>query len=108
MVVKDRRGRRRYIAFRVHSDSPVSTEGFLRALDDESRRAGAKTPKLIEFDGKTGIVRCSNLDKEKAIGVLSRIGSIDGMNVRVETLRTSGTLLTLRERYAPGRRERTT
>ncbi|MDD1767377.1 MAG: hypothetical protein LUQ27_02255 [Methanomassiliicoccales archaeon] len=106
MVVKDRRGRRRYIAFRVHSDSPVSTEGLLRALDEESRRSGTKTPKLIEFDGTFGIVRCSNLDKEKTVEVLTRLDSIAGARVRMETLRTSGTLLTLREKYAPRRRER--
>jgi RNase P/RNase MRP subunit POP5 len=101
MVVKDRRGRRRYIAFRVLSDSRVSIDDLLRTLTDVSDRLGTKAPKLIEFNGTIGIVRCSNLEKERTLEILMRLDSIAKGKVKVEPLRTSGTLMTLRKRYVP-------
>ncbi|MGD0057395.1 MAG: Rpp14/Pop5 family protein [Methanomassiliicoccales archaeon] len=101
MVVKDRRGRRRYIAFRVLCESCVSNDDLFRTLGDAWDRSGTKAPKLIEFDGTLGIVRCSNLEKEKTLEILTRLDSIAQKKVKVELLRTSGTLKTLRKRYAP-------
>jgi RNase P/RNase MRP subunit POP5 len=101
MVVKDRRGRRRYIAFRVVSESRVSIDDLFRTLGDVSDRSGTRAPKLIEFDGTIGIVRCSNIEKERTLEMLGRLDSIAQKEAKVELLRTSGTLKTLRERYAP-------
>ena len=100
MVVKDRRGRRRYIAFRVLSESRVSIDDLFRTLGDVSDRSGTKAPKLIEFDGTIGIVRCSNIEKERTLEMLVKLDLIAQKKVKVELLRTSGTLKTLRERYA--------
>ena len=97
MVVKDRRGRRRYIAFRVLCESRVSNDDLLRTLGDAWDRSGTKASRLIEFDGTLGIVRCSNLEKEKTLGILSGLGSIAQKKVKVELLRTSGTLKTIRK-----------
>ncbi|NLX47877.1 MAG: hypothetical protein GXY70_06905 [Euryarchaeota archaeon] len=96
MVVKEKRGRRRYIAFRV--ESSMSDEELLAALNVIMSRRGMKMPKLIQFDGNMGILRCSPADKDRVVMALSE-GS--GTQRTIETLSTSGTLLTLREKYFP-------
>jgi RNase P/RNase MRP subunit POP5 len=101
MVVKDRRGRRRYIAFRVVSDSPVSAQVMTTMLNDTSDDLGIRAPRLIDFDGTLGIVRCSNLEKEGILRMLADIDSTAYKCIRIESLRTSGTLKTLREKYRP-------
>lgn len=98
MVVKAKRGRRRYIAF-VVSESTVSNEDLLSALNSSFSQIGRKVPKIIQFDGSRGIVRTSDVDKEKAIEALNNISVERGSSFSLRTLRTSGTLRTLRERY---------
>ncbi|MBN1109217.1 MAG: hypothetical protein JXA45_00500 [Methanomassiliicoccales archaeon] len=96
MVVKERRGRRRYIVFRT--DRSVPTEELLAVFTSIFSPRGIKTPKLIQFDGRMGILRCSHGDKEAVIEALARRG---GGDLSIVTLSTSGTLRTLRERYFP-------
>jgi RNase P/RNase MRP subunit POP5 len=98
MVVKERRGRRRYIAFRTGRSVP--TEELLAALNSIFALRGVRTPKLIQFDGSMGIVRCSHGDKEAVIEALAQRG---GGDLPIITLSTSGTLRTLRERYFPNK-----
>ncbi len=113
MTVKDRVGRRRYVAFRIetHSTRFFSRDDVIRALNSAagSRKYG-KAPQLTVFDAPRGIgvVRVKHTDKERAIELLSSIKSIGGRDVRVVTLRTSGTIKTLRERYSlpPSQRKR--
>lgn len=96
MVVKEKRGRRRYIAFRV--DDRISDEELLGTLNAILSPLGIKVPKVIQFDGKMGILRCSPIDKERVVSALSERS---GSRQNIETLSTSGTLLTLREKYFP-------
>lgn len=96
MVVKEKRGRRRYIAFRT--DSKISDGELLAILNATLTPLGIKVPKVIQFDGRMGIVRCSPLDKEK---VVSALADRPDPRCRIETVSTSGTLLTLREKYFP-------
>ncbi len=96
MVVKEKRGRRRYIAFRV--DSKISDGELLAALNATLAPLGIKVPKVIQFDGRTGIIRCSPLDKDR---VISALNDRSDSRYRIETLSTSGTLLTLREKFFP-------
>ncbi len=96
MVVKEKRGRRRYIAFRV--DSMISDGELLAILNATLTPLGIKVPKVMQFNGRMGILRCSPLDKDKVISALTE--RKDRRN-KIETLSTSGTLLTLREKYFP-------
>jgi RNase P/RNase MRP subunit POP5 len=92
MVVKAKRGRRRYIAF--EAPPGVWTEDRLQLmLKEEGVRRSLRPLKLIQFDGTRGIVRCMHLDKE---GTLSLLSSFDS---KMRTLATSGTLKALRTRY---------
>lgn len=94
MVVKEKRGRRRYVAFEVTSEELLSDEALLSAM--RSLSSGKKPPKMIQFDGHVGVVRCDLRElawtKELLVSAGNRLGS------SIRTLSTSGTLHALRER----------
>jgi RNase P/RNase MRP subunit POP5 len=89
MVVKSKRGRRRYIALRCR-EGTMTDEDLLASLRSSLSPAGIKY-KVIQFDGKEGIVRVGGGDRVRAEEELNSTGS------RLMTFRTSGTLRTLRE-----------
>ena len=90
MVVKSKRGRRRYIALRAREEKGISEEAFLGALNSSLRRSGIRY-KVIQFDGREGIVRVSGADRDRALGILN-----EAAGSTLATLRVSGTLKTLR------------
>ncbi len=94
MVVKERRGRRRYIAFRT--DREVSDEELLAELTAVANSLGIRPPKLIQFDGRIGIFRCRPEEKER---VQNALAERPKDRFALSTLSTSGTLRTLREKY---------
>jgi RNase P/RNase MRP subunit POP5 len=91
MVVKSKRGRRRYIAIRVRGDGRMTDEGLLSALNSSLYRSGVRY-KVIQFDGREGIVRVGGIDRDRAQKALEELAG-DAL----VTLRISGTLRTLRE-----------
>jgi len=93
-VVKSKRGRRRYIAFAAEG----TTEDLLHALGSALRGAGVPTYKLIQYDGRKGIVRVRGEDQARAVEALGR----PGPGLAIRTLAVSGTLKTLRERFFAG------
>lgn len=93
MVVKAKRGRRRYIALRSLDEGQVPDDALYAFLNSSLGRHSVRF-KVIQFDGRTGIVRVSNEDQHRAIEVINSAGT-----GHWETTRTSGTLRTLREGY---------
>lgn len=93
--MKDKRGRRRYVAFKLVSEKPVSVDAFMSVLKT-SGPPGCKPPKLIQFDGNRGIVRCELKDLNDTKVMLLKVG--EEMGAEIQTLSTSGTLLALRKR----------
>jgi RNase P/RNase MRP subunit POP5 len=91
MVVKEKRGRRRYVAFETTDPSDADTVS--REIIASAVRSGVRPPKLIQFEANRGIVRSSEPEKEATIRILN------AADLPMRTLRTSGTLKTLRERY---------
>jgi len=92
MVVKSKRGRRRYIAF---STTPSTNEALLGMLGTALRGAGVGHFKLIQYDGTKGIVRVGGADQKAAVEAM---GDPDA-SPHITTLAASGTLRTLRERF---------
>lgn len=84
MVVKSERGRRRYIFFRVPED--------VRRDDLTQMLSGIASVKVITCTGGEAVVRCSPADRPL---VTETLGSREGFG----SVRTSGTLRTLRDRY---------
>tara|TARA_B110000014_G_C20019473_1_gene528855 strand:- start:167 stop:445 length:279 start_codon:yes stop_codon:yes gene_type:complete len=89
MVVKEDRGRKRYILF-SHSGNISKTiiEKFIR---DEIQILGGKIKsKLIKFDLKKGIIRVDHNLLDKARNIMNKKDSL-----KIKTIRTSGTLKAL-------------
>ena len=95
MVVKDKRGRRRYVAFEIVPHEAVSTEGIVQVLAAEFSRRGLRAPKLIQYGKGFGIVRCSNEELARTKEILNAV--IERPEARSSTIKTSGTLRTLRD-----------
>jgi RNase P/RNase MRP subunit POP5 len=91
MVVKEKRGRRRYVAFETSDPSDADTVS--REIISSAVRLGVRPPKMIQFEGRRGIVRSYEPEKEATIEL------VNASALPMRTLRTSGTLKTLRERY---------
>ncbi len=113
MTVRAKAGRRRYILFEFEG---LLTPGrFNRTLERELEKRGLQRDKLrlrtVFLQDGVGIVRCSHLYREEVAEALNSL-RIEGADIR--TLRTSGTLKTLkdwlrekREIRVPGRQRRT-
>jgi ribonuclease P/MRP protein subunit POP5 len=108
VVVKDRVGRSRYIAFEISSDDVVSTgdliSSFRKAADkyDDAERI---RPWLIMFEKGKGIVRCSHTSKDEVINLLQSVKGVGGKKVKIRTLGTSGTVRGARRKYLEGKAE---
>ncbi|MHA2433708.1 MAG: Rpp14/Pop5 family protein [Candidatus Thorarchaeota archaeon] len=95
MVVRDKVGRKRYIVFRVDVERAISRKDFERAVLSSFRMKGilhSIRPKLMDFDGEVGILRCLHTGKERAIEILNSTTRVADTEVRVETVKTSGTI----------------
>jgi RNase P/RNase MRP subunit POP5 len=90
MVVKEKRGRRRYIRVRVRGEVRITEDALYASLNSSLYRAGIRY-KVIQFDGLEGILRVGCKDQNRAIEALNDDSSA------VVTIKTSGTLRTLRE-----------
>jgi len=57
---------------------------------------------LVSFDGTSGLVRTTNLEKDAAIRALNGVEAIAGERVRIRTIGTSGTIRAATEKYLKG------
>ena len=55
--------------------------------------------RLINFNGKKGIVKCNHTEKENTIKLLNSIKNISLNEVDTKTISTSGTIKTLIKKY---------
>ncbi len=98
---KRRPGERwRYIAFTIKSERDVERGDFLNAMMVAAR----STPldgsfRITVFEGNFGILKVPHTLKDAAIRVLGSIDHVRGVVCMVETLRTSGTIKTLKQKY---------
>jgi|GEM_PF-421664 len=88
LVVKSKRGRRRYVVFEM--SVPMTKEELIRAL---RTRCGGDVPYVIQCVPGKAVIRCSPDEIDK---VKDRMRIIDGKS---ESILTSGTLKTLRDKY---------
>ena len=87
MVVKENRGRKRYILF-WHSDSKEDIDKFIK---NEINTLGCKIKaKLIKFDLEKGIIRVDHTMLAKVRDIINKNKSL-----KIKTIRTSGTLKAL-------------
>ncbi len=90
----------RYIAFAIESDCVVERGDFLNALMNAARG----TPlggsfRITVFEDNFGILKVPHTLKDEAIIVLRSVNRTHEAECSVETLRTSGTIKTLKDKY---------
>ncbi|MEE9223677.1 MAG: Rpp14/Pop5 family protein [Thermoplasmata archaeon] len=106
MVVKDRVGRSRYVAFEITSEGSVGTGDLIATFKKAAYKYGDGEiirPWLIMFEKGKGIVRCSHTSKDECINLLQAINGVGGKEVKIRTLGTSGTVRGARRKYLEGR-----
>ena len=90
----------RYIAFAIGSDCVVERADFLNALMAASRGTPlGVTFRITVFEGNFGILKVPHTLKDEAIRVLRSVEQVRGAPCTVDTLLTSGTIKTLKDRY---------
>ena len=100
MSGKAKRGKWRYIAFRIDSGTTISRRDFVGALLSGGRGTPIEDKfKLTVFERGLGIVKVPHRLKDDAIALLASIDSVRGQRCEIKTLRTSGTIRKLKELY---------
>jgi ribonuclease P/MRP protein subunit POP5 len=105
------RHRRRYLAFEVNSEDEVSKKDLFSEIYAAQSSLlgdlGGSTTllKLIKFDGRYGILRCSHLRTRESRAVLSCVSSINSIRVAFRVLGISGTIRRATEKYIPQLRD---
>lgn len=101
MTVKEKRGRRRYLYFEVGDGDIASNEEMLQTISLPASRMGLRSLKVIQFDGKKGIIRCALIEVDRLKDIINQ----SAPPVReFRTISTSGTVRTIREKYFPEQR----
>ena len=102
MVVKAKVGRKRYIAFEVIAGGEELTRGKLvKAICSRADELGLrKRPDLILIEGGRGIVRTDQRNQRDAVALLNSF-SAESSGLRLQTIRASGTIKTLKEKFFP-------
>ncbi len=119
MVVKSKIGRKRYIIFKLNSNSIITKRDFIYTLnnlmnmyypyrimdpnssENEDSNQFLNFPWVILVKNNYGLVRCHHLDKAKTIKLLCSINMIGNSKnpVKIETLGTTGTIRSARKKY---------
>jgi RNase P/RNase MRP subunit POP5 len=91
----------RYIAFSIGGEGAFARSDFLDSLF----RASKGTPlwnafRITVYQDNFGILKVPHTLKDEAIRVLSAVDSVRGRPCRVVPLKTSGTIKTLKLKYA--------
>jgi RNase P/RNase MRP subunit POP5 len=90
----------RYIAFRIECSRLVARNDFLNSLLARSKgTALGQGFRITVFDDNFGILKVPHMLKEDAIEVLVSVTDVRGMPCKVVTLKTSGTIKTLKDKY---------
>jgi len=90
----------RYIAFSLESRGTISRSEFLDALLHKSRKTALDDQfRITVFGGGFGILKVPHKLKDEGIAVLQSVDIIGDEACSVKTLRTSGTIKTLKVKY---------
>ncbi|MBU3901817.1 MAG: hypothetical protein KKE04_00410 [Candidatus Thermoplasmatota archaeon] len=100
MVVKDKVGRRRYIAFEIISDKTIPRNDVVKMIRKEFvHRYISVKPWLTRYNNNRGLLRCLHTGKDEAIKILTSVKQIGNINVEIKTIGTSGTIKAAMRKY---------
>jgi len=99
MVVRQKVGRKRYIAFRVaECGGDLTRSRLAKAIDGKSSEQGRCKFDVVLVANGLGIVRTDHKGQAPLVALLNSL-SMESEGVRLETLSASGTIRTLKEKY---------
>ena len=91
----------RYIAFSIEGAPPIARNDFLDSLMRFSRGTPLQNSfRITVFEGDFGILKVPHTLKDEAIRVLTRVDHAGQSPCEVRTLKTSGTIKTLKDKYS--------
>ncbi len=100
MVVKDKVGRRRYIAFEIISDKNIQRNEVVKMIRKEFvHRYISVKPWLTRYRNNKGLMRCAHTGKDEAIRILTSVKQIGKTDVEIRTTGTSGTIKAAMRKY---------
>ena len=102
-MVKAAAMRKRYVLFE-YSGPELQEEELKRALGSEALKFFGELGmsyaafKLLEYDAgtKRGMIRCERSYLEKVLGFLALVSSLDSKPTRLKTIKSSGTIESLK------------
>lgn len=90
----------RYIAFEIKSDTPFTRNEFLDSMVRKAKGTAIwNNFRITVFEGRFGILKVSHRLRDDAIAVIESVDSVRGIQCSVRTLKTSGTIKTLKTKY---------
>ncbi|NMB86396.1 MAG: ribonuclease P [Methanothrix sp.] len=101
------RSRRRYMAFSLEAEGEISTGELMKEVRSAQLSlfgdsgASKNRLKLISFDGRRGLLRCSHAHIQDTRAILATIYSINGVRVSLHSKGVSGTIKAATEKYLP-------
>ncbi|KQC14591.1 MAG: Rpp14/Pop5 family protein [Methanothrix sp.] len=101
------RDRRRYIAFELEAEGRVSRGelvGEIRAAQSSlfgDLGAAKNRFRMISFDGRFGLIRCSHKRTEECRALLATVGSVAGTRAAIRVRGISGSIKAATEKYIP-------
>lgn len=102
MVVKDKLGRRRYIAFEIDSERSIARRDLIATIRSAAKSNKLNTsmrPWLAKYSKNKGLLRCQHKYKNEAIRFLTAIHHIKAHPVIIRTTGTSGTIRCATRKY---------
>jgi RNase P/RNase MRP subunit POP5 len=91
----------RYIAFSIEGGTPFTRNDFLGSLLHASKGTPLQDSfRITVFEGDFGILKVPHRLKDESMAVLTSMDSVRGAHCKVVTLKTSGTIKTLKQKYA--------
>ncbi len=100
MAVKDKIGRRRYIAFEITAPRVIQKSEIIKLIRTSFGNLAADiNPWIVKYKRNKGLLRCAHTKKEAAIKLLTSIKDINGLEIEIKTLGTSGTIKCATRKY---------
>jgi len=101
------RDRRRYVAFELEAEDRIGRGdlmGEIRAAQTSlfgDLGAAKNRLRMISFDGRFGLLRCSHLRTEECRALLATVSSVGGTRAAIRVRGISGSIKAATEKYIP-------
>jgi ribonuclease P/MRP protein subunit POP5 len=99
------RERKRYLVFEVLAKNEISRDELAKEITSASHSLygdiGVSTisPKLLDFNGKSGILRCAQDRVNEARAILATVNNINGAPLTLRVVGISGTIKAAKEKF---------